>query len=80
MLAVTLGKLRGHVDAKRETAYLAQLRHLPAALNSWRWSRSHRLGRGVCAQENALFLGRGLHYPISLGRAELRRFRIFTQA
>ncbi|AJY27241.1 glutamine-fructose-6-phosphate transaminase (plasmid) [Burkholderia thailandensis 34] len=68
VLAATLGKLRGHVDAAREADYLKQLRHLPAALNSvlalepqiiaWSEEFAH--------MENTLFLGRGLHYPISL--------------
>ncbi len=68
VLAATLGKLRGHVDATREADYLKQLRHLPAALNSVlalepqisAWSEE------FARKENALFLGRGLHYPISL--------------
>ncbi|VBU43497.1 glucosamine--fructose-6-phosphate aminotransferase [Burkholderia pseudomallei] len=67
VLAATLGKLRGHVDAAREADYLKQLRHLPAALNSVlalepqiiAWSDE------FARKENALFLGRGLHYPIS---------------
>ncbi|KVK85846.1 glutamine--fructose-6-phosphate transaminase (isomerizing) [Burkholderia sp. MSMB1498] len=68
VLAATLGKLRGHVDASREADYLKQLRHLPAALNGVlalepqiiAWSEE------FARKENALFLGRGLHYPISL--------------
>jgi glucosamine--fructose-6-phosphate aminotransferase (isomerizing) len=68
VLAVTLGTLRGHVNAKQEAAYLVQLRHLPAALNSVlalepqiiAWSEE------FSRKENALFLGRGLHYPIAL--------------
>ncbi len=68
ILAATLGKLRGHINAKQEAAYLAQLRHLPAALNSVlalepqiiAWSEE------FSRKENALFLGRGLHYPIAL--------------
>ena len=68
MLAVTLGTLRGHVSEKQETEYLTQLRHLPAALNSVlalepqiiAWSEE------FSRKENALFLGRGLHYPIAL--------------
>ena len=67
-LAVTLGKLRGHVDAAKEADYVKQLRHLPAALNSVlalepqiiAWSEE------FSRKENALFLGRGLHYPIAL--------------
>jgi glucosamine--fructose-6-phosphate aminotransferase (isomerizing) len=67
-LAVTLGKLRGRVDAAKEVDYVKQLRHLPAALNSVlalepqiiAWSEE------FSRKENALFLGRGLHYPIAL--------------
>jgi glucosamine--fructose-6-phosphate aminotransferase (isomerizing) len=67
-LAVTLGKLRGHVNVAQETDYIKQLRHLPAALNSVlalepqiiAWSEE------FSRKENALFLGRGLHYPIAL--------------
>jgi glucosamine--fructose-6-phosphate aminotransferase (isomerizing) len=67
-LAVTLGKLRGHVSAQQEVDYIKQLRHLPAALNSVlalepqiiAWSEE------FSRKENALFLGRGLHYPIAL--------------
>ncbi|CAD6563348.1 glutamine--fructose-6-phosphate transaminase (isomerizing) [Paraburkholderia sabiae] len=68
ILAVTLGKMRGHVSDAQETEYLHQLRHLPAALNAvlalepqiiaWSDQFAHK--------ENALFLGRGLHYPIAL--------------
>ena len=68
VLAVTLGKLRGHVSASQEADYIKQLRHLPAALNSVlalepqiiAWSEE------FSRKENALFLGRGLHYPIAL--------------
>ncbi len=68
VLAATLGKLRGHVDASLEAQYVRQLRHLPAALNSVlalepqiiAWSED------FSRKENALFLGRGLHYPIAL--------------
>jgi glucosamine--fructose-6-phosphate aminotransferase (isomerizing) len=68
LLAATLGRMRGHVDAEQESAYLAQLRHLPAALNSVlalepqiiAWSEV------IMRKDNALFLGRGLHYPIAL--------------
>ncbi|MDQ7980829.1 glutamine--fructose-6-phosphate transaminase (isomerizing) [Paraburkholderia sp. SARCC-3016] len=68
VLAVALGKLRGHLDASQESSYVKQLRHLPAALNSVlalepqiiAWSEE------FSRKENALFLGRGLHYPIAL--------------
>jgi glutamine---fructose-6-phosphate transaminase (isomerizing) len=68
ILALTLGKLRGHVSAEQEAQYLKLLRHLPAALNGVlalepqiiAWSEE------FARKENALFLGRGLHYPIAL--------------
>ncbi|WP_058833685.1 glutamine--fructose-6-phosphate transaminase (isomerizing) [Luteimonas abyssi] len=67
-LAATLAKLGGHLPAEREAEYIDSLRHLPGsiqhALNlepqiaSWaeRFSPRH----------HALFLGRGVHYPIAL--------------
>ncbi|SIT44521.1 L-glutamine:D-fructose-6-phosphate aminotransferase [Paraburkholderia piptadeniae] len=68
VLAATLGKMRGNISAKQEADYIRQLRHLPAALNSVlalepqiiAWSEE------FSRKENALFLGRGLHYPIAL--------------
>ena len=68
VLAATLGKMRGHLGAAQEADYIRQLRHLPAALNSVlalepqiiAWSEE------FSRKENALFLGRGMHYPIAL--------------
>jgi glucosamine--fructose-6-phosphate aminotransferase (isomerizing) len=68
VLAATLGKLRGQVSTEQEAEYLKLLRHLPAALNSVlalepqiiAWSEE------FSRKEHALFLGRGLHYPIAL--------------
>ncbi|MFT4247181.1 MAG: glutamine--fructose-6-phosphate transaminase (isomerizing) [Pseudoxanthomonas sp.] len=67
-LAVALGKLRGKVDADAENGWLEQLRQLPGgvqhALNlepqivAW--------AERFAGKHNALFLGRGLHYPIAL--------------
>jgi glucosamine--fructose-6-phosphate aminotransferase (isomerizing) len=44
------------------------MRHLPAALQAVLALEPQiiSLGRGLCQKENALFLGRGLHYPIAL--------------
>ncbi len=68
VLAATLGKLRGRVDAAAETSYLKQLRHLPAALNSVLALEPQIIAwaEDFAKKENALFLGRGLHYPIAL--------------
>jgi len=60
--------LRGHLSAAQEAQWLRDLRHLPAALQSVlalepqiiAWSED------FAQKHNALFLGRGLHYPIAL--------------
>lgn len=67
-LTVVLGKLHGRIEAVQEADYLEQLRFLPGsvqhALNmepqiaAW----AERFAR----KSSALFLGRGLHYPIAL--------------
>jgi len=68
VLAATLGKLRGRVDNSAEASYLKQLRHLPAALNSVLALEPQIIAwaEDFSKKENALFLGRGLHYPIAL--------------
>ncbi|WP_313493580.1 glutamine--fructose-6-phosphate transaminase (isomerizing) [Stenotrophomonas sp.] len=67
-LTVVLGKLHGKVDAEQEAGYLEQLRHLPGSVQ-------HALNlepqiiawaERFAGKSNALFLGRGLHYPIAL--------------
>jgi len=68
LLAVTLAKLRGRLSAEEESAQLKALRHLPTALRTVlalepqiiAWSER------FAKKEHALFLGRGLHYPIAL--------------
>ncbi|MEC5384846.1 glutamine--fructose-6-phosphate transaminase (isomerizing) [Uliginosibacterium sp. H3] len=68
LLTLALAKLRGHLSVEQETQWLRDLRHLPAALQSVlalepqiiAWSED------FAKKENALFLGRGLHYPIAL--------------
>ncbi len=68
LLAVSLAKRAGRIDAEREKALLRELRHLPKALQAVlalepqiiAWSEVF----SKC--ENALFLGRGMHYPIAL--------------
>ncbi len=67
-LTVVLGKLHGKVSAEQEADYLEQLRHLPGSVQ-------HALNlepqiiawaERFAGKSNALFLGRGLHYPIAL--------------
>ncbi|MGQ0522877.1 MAG: glutamine--fructose-6-phosphate transaminase (isomerizing) [Betaproteobacteria bacterium] len=68
LLAMTLAKLRARLSAEQETALLQSLRHLPAAL-------THVLGvepqvkawaEKFSRRQHALFLGRGVHYPIAM--------------
>ena len=68
LLAVSLAKRAGKISAEKEKELLRELRHLPKALHAVlalepqiiAWSDAF----SKC--ENALFLGRGLHYPIAL--------------
>ncbi|HYI87477.1 MAG TPA: glutamine--fructose-6-phosphate transaminase (isomerizing) [Burkholderiales bacterium] len=66
LLALTLAKLRGRLQD--ESLHMKALRHLPTALGAVlalepqiiAWSER------FAKKEHALFLGRGLHYPIAL--------------
>jgi glucosamine--fructose-6-phosphate aminotransferase (isomerizing) len=68
LLAVSIAKRAGKISAEQEKTLLRELRHLPKALHAVlalepqiiAWSEAF----SKC--ENALFLGRGLHYPIAL--------------
>jgi glutamine---fructose-6-phosphate transaminase (isomerizing) len=68
LLTLVLAKLRGRLPAERERESLKALRHLPAALASVlelepaiaRWAEH------FATRQHALFLGRGVHYPIAL--------------
>lgn len=67
-LAVTLGKQRRRVDDNQEKAYLDALRHLPMsvqyALNLE--PQIQKWAKYFGGKEHALFLGRGIHYPIAM--------------
>ena len=68
LLTLTLQKLRGRLSENQEAQELAALRHLPVALQSVlalepqiiAWAES------FAKMKNAIFLGRGEHYPIAL--------------
>jgi len=68
LLTLTLAKLRGRLNAESEAAHLKNLRHLPAALSAVLALEPQIIGwaDAFARKENALFLGRGLHYPIAL--------------
>ena len=67
-LAATLAKQRGLLNKSEENEYLGALRHLPGsvqfALNLEPQIRDWAKRFGD--KEHALFLGRGVHYPIAL--------------
>jgi glucosamine--fructose-6-phosphate aminotransferase (isomerizing) len=68
LLTLALAQSKGQLTEEAEAEHLKAMRHLPAALQdvlalepqiiAW----SHDFAR----MDNALFLGRGLHYPIAL--------------
>src|SRR5260364_137231 len=68
ILTVTLGKVRARVAPSAEDAYRQRLRHLPVALDRVLALEPHLIAwaETFAGKENALFLGRGMHYPIAL--------------
>jgi len=68
LLCLTIAKLRGRVSAVEETEYLDALRYLPGsvqhALNLEPQIRTW--AEKFSGKSHALFLGRGVHYPIAL--------------
>jgi glutamine---fructose-6-phosphate transaminase (isomerizing) len=68
LLTLALAQTRGHLSEADEAEHLKALRHLPVAVQAVlalepqviAWSEE------FARKENALFLGRGLHYPIAL--------------
>jgi len=68
LLALTLAKLGKKLSGKEEQKHLRSLRHLPKALAAALALEPQLIswaGR-FAKKEHALFLGRGLHYPIAL--------------
>jgi glucosamine--fructose-6-phosphate aminotransferase (isomerizing) len=68
LLTLTLAKLRGRLSADAEASHLKNLRHLPLAISSVLALEPQIIAwaDAFARKENALFLGRGLHYPIAL--------------
>jgi glucosamine--fructose-6-phosphate aminotransferase (isomerizing) len=68
LLSLTLAKLRGKLSDEEEKQHLKNLRHLPTALQSVLALEPQIIAwaDAFAQKENALFLGRGLHYPIAL--------------
>ena len=68
LLAVSIAKRDGKISADKEKELLRELRHLPKALHAVLALEPQIIAwSDIFAKcENALFLGRGLHYPIAL--------------
>jgi glutamine---fructose-6-phosphate transaminase (isomerizing) len=68
LLTLALAQVKGRLTPEQESEHLKAMRHLPAALSAVlalepqviSWSED------FAGKEHALFLGRGLHYPIAL--------------
>jgi glucosamine--fructose-6-phosphate aminotransferase (isomerizing) len=68
LLTLALAQVRGRLTDAQEHAHLKALRHLPTAVQAVlalepqivAWSQA------FTSKEHALFLGRGLHYPVAL--------------
>jgi glucosamine--fructose-6-phosphate aminotransferase (isomerizing) len=68
LLTLAIAQTRGQLTDEQEAEHLKDLRHLPVAVQAVlalepqviAWSEE------FARKENALFLGRGLHYPIAL--------------
>ena len=68
LLALTFAKLRGRLDEEQEKQALSRLRHIPTALTAVLALEPQVIAwaeRFAC-KDHALFLGRGVHYPIAL--------------
>jgi glucosamine--fructose-6-phosphate aminotransferase (isomerizing) len=68
LLALTLAKQKGKLSPESEQNHMRALRHLPKALGAALALEPQIIAwaERFAKKEHALFLGRGLHYPIAL--------------
>ena len=68
LLALALAQVRGKLTDADEEKYLKAMRHLPVALQAALALEPQIIAwaQGFAGKQHALFLGRGLHYPIAL--------------
>ena len=68
LLTLTLAQINGRLSDDAEATYLKQMRHLPVALSAVLALEPQIIAWAddFARKENALFLGRGIHYPIAL--------------
>ena len=68
LLTLAIGQVKGTIPEDKQDDYLQRMRHLPLAIQAVlalepqviQWSEA------FAKKDNALFLGRGMHYPIAL--------------
>ena len=68
LLTLVFAKLSGRLDAEKEAQALSSLRHIPAAMAGCLALEPSIIAwaERFAGKEDALFLGRGVHYPIAL--------------
>ncbi|MGL4768147.1 MAG: glutamine--fructose-6-phosphate transaminase (isomerizing) [Formosimonas sp.] len=68
VLTLVLAKVHGRLSVADETSYLAQLRHLPAAMAQVLSLEPQIIewAKAFVDKQHALFLGRGIHWPIAM--------------
>jgi glucosamine--fructose-6-phosphate aminotransferase (isomerizing) len=68
LLTLTLAQVNGRLTEEEEAEHLKQMRHLPVAIASVLALEPQIIAwaEEFARKENALFLGRGMHYPIAL--------------
>ncbi len=68
LLTLSIAEIKGHLTESQVAAHLQTMRHLPVALSAVLALEPQVIGwaEQFAGKENALFLGRGLHYPIAM--------------
>ena len=68
LLTLSLAQTRGLLSEAQEAEHLRAMRHLPVALQAVLALEPQIIGwsEAFARMENALFLGRGMHYPVAL--------------
>ncbi|STQ91920.1 glutamine--fructose-6-phosphate transaminase (isomerizing) [Iodobacter fluviatilis] len=68
LLALSLAQIKGRLSDAQEAEHIKAMRHLPVAISAVLALEPQIIAwaEQFAAKENALFLGRGLHYPIAM--------------
>jgi glucosamine--fructose-6-phosphate aminotransferase (isomerizing) len=68
LLTLALAQVKGRLSDEQEAAHLKAMRHLPVSVSAVLALEPQIIAwaEEFARKENALFLGRGLHYPIAL--------------